>query len=104
MDPLLDQLMHVVQTYLSGVISVGSTHELSLWGASVVIILVAAVFFAMLSIKKLVKNLVLGYLVIYAGQHFFHIDLVPNWMLWALMAFFGPVVPILNFIYQYLMK
>ena len=104
MDALLDKLMHVIQTYLPGVVSVGSTHELSLWVATVVIVLVADVFFAMLTLKKLVKNLVLGYLVIYAGQYFFHMDLVPNWMLWALMAFFGPIVPVLNFIYQYLMK
>ncbi len=104
MEAYLGTLLGLVKTYLPGIIFVDSVHELSLWGAAVVIVLVAAVFFAILTLKKLVTNLILGYIVIYIGEYFFHIDLVPNWMLWALMAFFGPIVPFLNFIYQFLMK
>lgn len=94
MEPTLQQLTTTLNEYTGNWLHFSSGNDLFFYAGVLAVVLIAAAMITMYSIKKAVINLVTGYITLYIVQQFFHIAIVPDYLLLGLMAFFGPLAVI----------
>lgn len=94
MDSLLQTFIRLVNTYVGNWIHISGESDLLLYVVGIVIVVAVVMSVAFYSLKKVVINLVTGYIVMFIAQNVFDINIVPDSIMLTLMALFGPIAVI----------
>lgn len=84
-------ILQVFQDMLSNLVHITGIGDIFGFGIGGIIIFVVLMYFTFYTIKKVVTNLIVGYITLFAIQYIFHIIVEPTAIMLVLMALFGPI-------------
>lgn len=87
----INALVQFLQEHAAGLIHISGASDIFGMGIGTVIVICVAIYVTYYTVKKVIWNLVLGYIVLYAIKYFLHIVIEPTAIMVALMALFGPI-------------
>lgn len=88
-------IIQVFQDLMSNFVHITGISDIFGLGIGGIVIFVVLMYFTFYTVKKLVTNLLVGYVSLFAIQYIFHIVIEPTAIMLVLMALFGPIPVIL---------
>lgn len=84
-------------------IYVNGQQDILLLGVTFVVIIALAMMLTFYTLKKIAFNLFLGYLFVFAAKYALHVSVTTDYLMFGLMAFFGPLPVIVAVLWHYFM-
>lgn len=100
----MESVVEFLQTYAGFLIHITNAADIWQMGGGAIVIALVVMYIAFYSVKRIIKNLILGYIFLYAAEYIFHLVIEPTAIMITLMALFGPIPIILAAVWQIIMQ